>query len=672
MDSKYFSRPVDLKQIQVTDVFWKREMDLVRNTVIPYQWEALNDRVLNANPSYCMRNYRLAGDINENKQKGRCSGYSVYTTTTTTGAAIWPEDKNSLEDRFYGCVFQDSDFSKWVEAVAYSLQQYPDDKLEQIADEAIDIVCKAQQPDGYLDTFYIINDISKRFTNLRDNHELYCLGHLVEGAVAYYEATGKNKLLMAACRYADCIAEHIGDEPEKLHGYPGHEIAEMALARLYEVTGEEKYLKLGLYFINERGKQPYYFDKEIAPKEEEKDKLRYQYQQAHLPVREQAEAVGHAVRATYLYSGMADFARITQDDSLKEACERIWNDIVQKKMYITGGVGGTHIGEAFSFAYDLPNDTAYAETCASIGMVFFARRMLEMMPDSKYADVMERELYNIVLSGMGLEGTSFFYVNPLEVFPDACHKDMRKEHVKSVRQKWFGCACCPPNLARLISSIGTYVFTETEKTLYMHLYIGSSYKKNLGENEILIDVQSDLPWDGNVKINVKGNMDELFTLAFRIPGWASDYRVSGIEGATTKSENGYLYVTKVWKTETIEFIFPLSIHLLDADTRVREDIGKVALMRGPIVYCLEEADNGQDLHLLKVKEETEFQEEKRMIATEPVVVIRTRGLRQKKKIISTLYGIHEKAEYEEVTLTWIPYYAWSNRGEGEMQVWTRI
>lgn len=672
MDSKYFSKPIDLKKIQITDLFWKRELELVRDTVIPYQWEALNDRVPDAEPSYCMRNYRLAGEITQNKQEEKNDKHSVYTTTTTTGACVWPEDKNKLEDRFYGCVFQDSDFTKWVEAVAYSLQQYPDEKLEQIADEAIEIVCRAQQPDGYLDTFYIINDMSKRFTNLRDNHELYCLGHLTEGAVAYYEATGKKKLLLAACRYADCIAEHIGTEPGKLHGYPGHEIAEMALARLYEATGEKKYLDLGLYFVNERGKRPYYFDEEDHPKEEGEDTLRYQYQQAHLPVREQTEAVGHAVRATYLYSGMADFARITQDDSLKEACERIWNDIVHRKMYITGGIGGTHIGEAFSFAYDLPNDTAYAETCASIGMVFFARRMLEMVPDSKYADIMERELYNIVLSGMGLEGTSFFYVNPLEVFPEACHQDQRKEHVKPVRQKWFGCACCPPNLARLISSIGAYMFTETDETLYVHLYMGCHYKKSLASGELVVDIQSGLPWDGKVRIEVTGSTEEAFTLAFRIPDWAADYQVSGIKAAETKIDKGYLYVTKVWKSETIEFEFPLSIQFFDADSRVREDIGKVALMRGPVVYCLEEADNGKDLHMLKVLEDSEFQTEKSKIATEPVVIIKSKGLRQKKREIPTLYGVYEKAEYEEVILTWIPYYAWSNRGEGEMQVWTRI
>lgn len=279
--------------------------------------------------------------------------------------------------------------------------------------------------------FYIINDMSMRFTNLRDNHELYLLGHLIEGAVAYYEATGKDKLLKAACRYADCVAEHIGAEPEKLHGYPGHEIAEMALARLYETTGEEKYLRLGSYFLEERGKKPYYFDREHAPRPEEKKGLRYHYHQAHLPVREQVEAVGHAVRAVYLYSGMADFARITQDDSLREACERIWNDIYHSEENVPYRRHRRNASRGSS--YDLPNDTAYAETCASIGLVFFARRMLEIFPDSKYADVMERELYNIILSGMGLEGTSFFYVNPLEVFPKACHKDARKGHVKPVR-----------------------------------------------------------------------------------------------------------------------------------------------------------------------------------------------------------------------------------------------
>ncbi len=490
--------------------------------------------------------------------------------------------------------------------------------------------------------------------------------------MSYYQATGKEKLLDAACRFAACVAEHIGPEPGKLHGYPGHEIAEMALARLYEVTGQEKYRDLGLYFINERGKKPYYFDSEHPSEIQSREEQRYRYHQSHLPVREQTEAAGHAVRAAYLYSGMADYARLASDYELEAACERIWEDITRRKMYLTGGVGGTSVGEAFSFAYDLPNDTAYAETCASIGMIFFARRMLELNPDSKYADVIERELYNIVLGGMGLDGTSFFYVNPLEVVPEACHEDKRKEHVKAVRQKWFGCACCPPNLARLVSSVGTYVFTETEDTVYVHLYIGSHMEKQLASGLAQIDMQSGFPWNGNVSVQVACESEETFTVALRIPDWCGKYRLKGIEGAAMREEKGYLYITKAWKTDTFRIEFPMEIQVVEADTEVRETIGKAALMRGPIVYCLEESDNGKDMHLLKMDENASYETEQKEISTESVIAIKAQGWRQRKVQNKRLYNTHVKAAYERTVLTWIPYYTWANRGEGEMQVWTRI
>lgn len=319
MERGYFSRPVDLKRVQIQDAFWGREQELVRKEVIPYQWEALNDRIPEAAPSYCMRNFKVAGRLmREKKEKG--AGF-VAPTYTFRGFEALPEDKeHPAPDKFYGFVFQDSDFSKWIEAVAYSLTNHPDEKLEQIADEAIEIVCAAQAENGYLDTYYIINGMDRIFTNLRDHHELYCFGHLVEGAVAYYQATGKDRLLKAAERYADFIASRFGREEGKCKGYPGHEIAEMALARLYELTGEKRYLELSSFFLEERGKQPYYFDLEEKERaafegrpyqEPEKKELRFQYHQAHLPVKEQSEAVGHAVRAVYLYSGMADVARLT-------------------------------------------------------------------------------------------------------------------------------------------------------------------------------------------------------------------------------------------------------------------------------------------------------------------------------------------------------------------------
>lgn len=669
MDNRDISRKVEQKRVQITDDFWKKEIMLVKDTVLPYQWEALNDRIPDAQPSYCMHNFKVAGRMNRSAQQE--TGY-VPPVYTTNGFCVWPENPEKPGERFYGFVFQDSDFAKWIEAAAYILQQYPNPKLEEVADRAIDIVCEAQQPDGYLDTFYIINDMSKRFTDLRNNHELYCLGHLIEGAVAYYQTTGKDKLLRAACRYAECVEKHIGPDPGQLHGYPGHEIAEMALARLYELTGCEKYRDLGLYFINERGKKPYYYDRENSS-DAYGEGLRYQYQQAHQPVREQTEAVGHAVRAVYLYSGMADFARLTLDDSLKAACEKLWDDVVGTKMYITGGVGGTHIGEAFSYAYDLPNDTAYAETCASVGMIFWARRMLEIEQKSKYADVMERELYNVVLSGMGLEGDSFFYVNPLEVVPEACRKDARKEYVKPVRQKWFGCACCPPNIARLIGSIGTYIYTETEDTVFVHLYVGSRMEKKLRTGKLQIDMQSGFPWNGNVSIQIRSAASEEATIALRIPEWSQTCRINGIEDAQTKEENGYLYITKVWgRQDLLQIEFPMEVRILEADYRVREDIGKVAVMRGPLVYCLEEADNGKDLHTLKVDGDARFETVEKKILTETVTAVRAQGWRQKTEQRNELYTPYTKTEYVRTNLTWIPYYAWANRGEGEMQVWTRI
>lgn len=670
MDKTLFSSPLSLKAMKITDGFWKNEMELVRKEVIPYQWAALNDCVEGAAPSFCMRNFKIAGKLNrERREKGQTFVEPKYTYR---GFEALPEDPENLEDKFYGFVFQDSDFSKWIEAVGYSLSQHPDPELESIADEAIDIVCEAQQEDGYLDTYYIINGRDKSFTNLRDHHELYCFGHLVEGAVSYYQATGKNKLLNAAKRFADYIVNYFGFETEKCKGYPGHEIAEMALVRLYEVTGEEKYLNLGRFFIDERGKQPYYFDKEhpdAVQKGKEKE-LRYFYHQAHLPVREQKEAVGHAVRAVYLYSGMADVARLTCDETLLKACEVLWDNIVDQKMYITGGIGGTHVGEAFSFAYDLPNDTAYAETCASIGLIFFARRMLEICPKAEYADVMERALYNGVLSGMALDGKSFFYVNPLEVYPEACHKDERKFHVKPVRQKWLGCACCPPNLARLLSSIGSYAYTENEDTLFIHLYMGSTITKQVSEHAADVCVESGFPWNGNVKIRVHAKNSDL-KLAVRIPGWCETFEVFGCRDSERTVRNGYLYIKKVWNEEDcLELNFPMEVKLIAANPMVRENVGKVAVTRGPIVYCLEEVDNGKDLHLIKVDTNARFETVQQNISGTWVTAIKANGWRQKKTQQEKLYFSYTGLQYDHTELTWIPYYAWANRGEGEMHVWT--
>ncbi|WP_310605409.1 glycoside hydrolase family 127 protein [Anaerosporobacter sp.] len=670
MNQKEYSKPIDLTRIDVTDAFWKKEMELIRKEVIPYQWEALNDRVEGAAPSYCMRNFKIAGELTKER-----------TANSDAPKAIeidWKEFEylpkgEGLQKRFYGFVFQDSDFAKWIEAVAYSLTQHPDAQLEQIADEAIDIVCEAQQENGYLDTFYIISDMSKVFSNLRDHHELYCFGHLAEGAVAYYQATGKDKLLNAAKRYADYIDSVFGVEEGKCKGYPGHEIAEMALFRLYDATGEDKYLKLGEYFVNQRGQKPYYFDKEFNVEVKDEEELRYHYHQAHLPVREQKEAFGHAVRATYLYAGMADLARLRDDEALYEACLNLWNNIVDRKMYITGGIGGTHLGEAFSFDYDLPNDTAYAETCASIGLVFFARRMLEIKADSRFADIMERALYNGVLSGMALDGKSFFYVNPLEVNPVACKEDARKHHVKASRQKWFGCACCPPNIARLVSSIGSYAYTESEDTLYVHLYMGANIKKQIGEQSLTVKVESGFPWNGNATIQVEASEAVQGTLAFRIPDWRDSHTISEIQADETYIKDGYLYITKTWSgKEEIKLDFEMNAKIVHANPKVRENVGKAAIVRGPIVYCMEEVDNGKDLHLITIaKEGGKIEEAKGTIGEESVVKLTIAGEKAvEKKESSSLYDT-TSLEYKKDTITLIPYYTWANRGEDEMSVWIR-
>ena len=758
MDMKE-NRPLDLRAVQISDGFWKREMELVRQELIPYQWEALNDRVEGADPSFCMRNFRIAGKQNQQRAKlGRAFEEPKYTFR---GFESLPEDPEHLEDKFYGFVFQDSDFYKWVEAVAYSLVNHPDEHLEQLADEAIELVCQAQQEDGYLDTYYIINGKDKIFTNLRDHHELYCFGHLVEGAVAYYQATGKDRLLNAAMRFADYIDNYFGTDEGKCKGYPGHEIAEMALVRLYEAMGEERYLALSRYFVDERGKQPYYFETaEVHPNETDE-----QYHQAHMPVREQTEPVGHAVRAVYLYSGMADLARLYQDESLRAACERLWDNIVKEKMYITGAIGATHVGEAFSFPFDLPNDTAYAETCASIGLVFFARRMLQMKPDSKYSDVMELALYNGILSGMALDGKSFFYVNPLEVNPTACARDKRKEHVVPVRRKWFGCACCPPNLARLLTSIGEYAYTEDEKTLYVHLYMGGEVTKCMGqgasgstgtdkaadatkvasmveaaskeeivdvakaagagsdadgscetsvdssERDVKVQITSDFPWEGKVQLRVENASDD-FVLALRIPRWCRNTRITVVEkedgriylGKVIADQNsmqdnvgqssvddenkeepihtpylhswmqdGYLYVTGNWQEGTeITLDFPMEVRVMEANPKVREDIGKVALMRGPVVYCLEERDNGANLHLLSVDIGTRAEVVDDEIEGTYIKAIEMPGDRI--LVPDEEVPLYREAQYERmeaVTLHFIPYYTWANRGENEMQVWVR-
>lgn len=682
MDLRFFNTPLDVNAVKVTDQFWCKEQELVRTEVIPYQWKALNDQVTGAEPSYCMHNFRAAANMmREKREKGAAYTEPSYSCR---GFQSVPDNPARPEpDQFYGYVFQDTDFYKWIEAVAYSLTQHPDPALECTADTAIDLVCAAQHDSGYLDTYYIINGMDRAFTNLRDHHELYCLGHLIEGAVAYDQATGKDKLLRAACRFADYVAERFGPEPGQCKGYPGHEIAEMALVKLYEVTGEEKYLNLSKFFLDQRGTQPHYFDAEAQRRDKLDGKAHkpdtspehYKYNQTHLPVREQREAVGHAVRAGYLYSGMADVARLTQDEGLYAACRKLWDSIVKEKLYITGGIGGTVHGEAFSYPYDLPNNSAYSETCAAIGLVFFARRMLEITPKAEYADVMEQALYNTVLAGMALDGKSFFYVNPLEVVPAACWADQRLEHVKPIRQKWFGCACCPPNIARLVSSVAAYAYTENEDTLWTHLYIGGEITKRAGESQLTLRMESGIPWDGRAKMTVQAGEPVNCTLAFRLPGWCGNEApaITAPDGIERTDRDGYCYLTGNWSDgDVVALDFPMKTRLVRANNRVREDLGKLAVLRGPITYCLEEADNGPDLHLCRIDPAHIGEAKTVHMEIDGVKLDRLElpGLREEPDN-GPLYWEYAPARTRPVTLKFIPYFAWANRGEGEMLVWVR-
>ena len=638
--------PIALKNVNIEESFWSRYVELIRDTVIPYQWEVLNDRIPGVTPSYSIKNYRIASGLEQGE--------------------------------FQGMVFQDTDVAKWIEAVAYSIETKPDPELEKTVDGVIDIIEKVQQPDGYLNTYYTLKEPGKRWTNFRECHELYCAGHMIEAAVAYYEATGKRKLLDIMCRFTDYIDLVIGPELGKIKAYPGHQEIELALVKLYKATGNEKYLKLSKYFIDERGKEPYYFDIEAKKRGNvlhcpEFAKFDRKYAQTHLPVRQQTTAEGHAVRAVYMYSAMADIAAETGDTELLEACKRIWNNIVTKRMYITGSIGSTEFGESFTCDYDLPNDTNYSETCASIGLMFFAYRMLQIEAKSCYADIMEKALYNTVLDGISLDGKKFFYVNPLEVWPEASEKSKIKGHVKVTRQSWFGCACCPPNIARLLASIGQYIYSMHKDEIYTHLYISSETEINMSKSKVKIKQETRYPWDEKVMISVSLDEEKEFSLLLRIPGWCDNAKIcingEEINVCNTKV-NGYAKLKRIWKNgDVVELVLPMMIQRIKAHPNVRTNIGKVALQRGPVVYCLEEIDNGPSLHEIVLPHKSELKSEFDDNLLGGITVITAEAERYNSPWEDELYKANVESQYRPVTVKFIPYYAWANRTSGEMMVW---
>ena len=665
INKELFSNEPDISKVKITDSFWQNRMEIVRTKVLPYEWEALNDRIEGASTSHAVENFKIAADLTKKGMVGK----NANATTRTEGA----EAVDTGEGGFKGFVFQDSDIAKWLEAIAYTLTWHEDATLEKTADEVIDLVCAAQQEDGYLDTFYIINGIDKKWTNLKDNHELYCFGHMLEAAVAYYEATGKDKLLGAMKKYADYIDSVFGPEANKKHGYPGHEEAELALVKLYNVTGEKKYLNLAKFFIDERGKEPNYFSEECkergvkVPSTED-----LAYHQAHKPVREQEVAIGHAVRAVYLYTAMADVAKLTEDEELLNACDRLWNDVTKRQMYITGSIGSSHVGEAFTFDYDLPNDAVYGETCAAIGLAFFAKRMLGIRPKREYGDVLEKLLYNGILSGISLDGTRFFYVNPLEVVPYKNRMDARFRHVKTERQKWFGCACCPPNIARIIADLGSYVSSCNKDSFYTHLPIGSESEFEVSGSKVGIFVKSNYPWDGDIEVKFNPETPVSFTYGIRVPSWCDSFEASlNGEKLDATLSDGYLIVKKEFKKgDILNLSLTMETKVLEADHKVHADHGKLAVMRGPVVYCLEEADNGRDLYLLSVNADAKFEVLKEA-KLGGISELSTDGFKEVIKEDDRLYRPAGEIEYEKTKLKFIPYYAWNNRGEGEMTVWVQ-
>ncbi|MBY3585222.1 glycoside hydrolase family 127 protein [Rhizobium bangladeshense] len=564
-------------------------------------------------------------------------------------------------------MFWDSDLGKSIETIAYSLYRRPNPQLEARADEIIDMYEKMQDKDGYLNAWFQRVEPSRRWTNLRDHHELYCAGHLMEAAVAYYQATGKRKLLDIMCRYADYMIKVFGHGEGQIPGYCGHEEIELALVKLARVTGENKYHDLSKFFIDERGTEPHFFTAEAARdgrSAADFHQKTYEYGQAHLPVREQTKVVGHAVRAMYLYSGMADIATEYKDDSLTAALETLWDDLTTKQMYITGGIGPAASNEGFTDYYDLPNDTAYAETCASVGLVFWASRMLGRGPDRRYADVMEQALYNGALPGLSTDGKTFFYDNPLE--------SAGKHH----RWKWHHCPCCPPNIARLVTSIGSYMYAVADDEIAVHLYGESTARLRLANGaEVELEQATNYPWDGAVAFTARLAKPARFALSLRIPDWAEGATLS-VNGAMldlgADVRDGYARIDREWADgDRVALYLPLALRPQYANPKVRQDAGRVALMRGPLVYCVETTDNGDDLNTIVLPRELPAAETVVLRELNDAVALDLKVEREETSGWGTPLYRKAPAERQVATARFVPYHLWDNRAPGEMLVWVQ-
>ncbi len=635
-----------LSEVKIEDEFWSPYISLVQNIMIPYQWKILNDEVENAAPSHSIENYRIAA--------------------------------KESEGEYYGAVFQDTDLAKWLEAAAYSLSLRPDEELEKQADDAIELIGRAQQADGYLDTYYTIKERQNRWTNLYEGHELYTAGHLIEAAVAYYEATGKRKLLDIMCRTADLICRLFGRNEGQMDGVPGHPEIELALVRLYYATQEERYLEQAKYFIDARGSSPNYFARELENPSfhhifPEFAHLGYNNVQAHMPVRSQKTADGHAVRALYLYSSMADVGYECQDETLIEACRELFDNIAQRQMFITGSVGAAADGECFTCDYDLPNNYNYSETCASVALALFSLRMMQIERNGKYADVFERALYNTVLGGMALSGKEFFYVNPLETVPEHLQANRTLHHVLPERRPWLGVACCPPNIARTLTSLAKYIYAVDDSAVYINLFVSNKAELKLGNKTVDLQMKTRYPYEDEVIIKIGNPQDAAFALAIREPGWGR-IRSLIINGSSSKPKrrDGYIMIDTLPSSDsTIQVSFDMEPVFVRAHPRVRADVGKLAIARGPLVYCLEEADNGKNLGSLMVSAKTALKAEFDPALLNGTVVITADAERLTEEEWDGKlyrYGLSENRTVP-YKIRAIPYCLWNNRGIGEMLVW---
>lgn len=622
-DGGYPITPVPFTSVKVTDSFWGQRLKASREVTIPLAF------------SKC-------------EETGRYENFCK---------AAHP----SSEYKVGGLAFDDTDVYKTIEGASYSMQTYPDKKLAKYIDSVLTIVAAAQEPDGYLYTSRTMNPEnphewagSKRWEKVEDlSHEFYNLGHMIEGAIAHYQATGKKNFLNIAIKYADCVEREIGDKPGQLVRVPGHQIAEMALAKLYLVTGQQKYLDLAKFFLDKRG----YTSRTDA------------YSQAHKPVLEQDEAVGHAVRAAYMYSGMADVAALTGDTGYVHAIDKIWDNVVTKKLYVTGGIGATSHGEAFGENYELPNMSAYCETCAAIGSVYWNYRLFLLHGESKYYDVLERSLYNGLISGVSLDGGGFFYPNPLESIGQ--HQ----------RQPWFGCACCPSNICRFIPSLPGYVYAVHNKDVYVNLFMSNTSELNVEGKKVTLTQTTEYPWNGDIRVSVSPKGKQNFTLKIRIPGWVQgevvpsnlysftdnkqlNYSVK-VNGETFRSnlDKGYFAINRLWKKgDVVEVHFDMEPRTVKANSKVEADRGKISVERGPLVYCAEWPDNDFSVLSVFMNRKPEFTVERK-----PELLY---GIDELKTQAQTLgYDETGRLVTKDITLTLIPYYAWAHRGTGEMAVW---